>query len=191
MTLALQRPWVAQTVVDTPLGPLRLAATEAGLAGVWFEGQRHHPGMLAAPDNPSQRWLRQAADELARYWTDARRSMFKVPLDADGTPFQREVWRALLAIPSGTLSSYGRIASELGRPSASRAVGAAVGRNPLSILVPCHRVVGATGGLTDYAGGLHRKQALLEREGAFAASVQDIAERSEAHWPLPLFEHAE
>jgi len=189
MTLALHRPWVAQTVVDTPLGPLRLAATEAGLAGAWFEGQRHHPGALNAPDNPSQRWLRQATDELALYWRDARRSVFQVPLDADGTPFQREVWRALLAIPTGALSSYGRIASELGRPSASRAVGAAVGRNPLSILVPCHRVVGADGGLTDYAGGLDRKQALLAREGALTALAPTRC--SEADSPLPLFEHAE
>jgi methylated-DNA-[protein]-cysteine S-methyltransferase len=156
---------VAQSRIDTPLGPLTLAASEAGLAGVWFDGQAHHPGPLAVPVDPAQHWLRQAADQLTRYFSDAHAPL-SLRLDPAGTPFQREVWQALRQIPPGATTHYGELAAALGRPQAARAVGAAVGRNPLSIVIPCHRVIGRDGSLTGYAGGLARKQALLALEGS-------------------------
>lgn len=153
--------------VSTPLGPLRLAAHERALVGVWFHDQRHAPDpALAAAwrDDPAHPVLREAASQLADYF-GARRDAFDLPLDLSfGTPFQAAVWRALLDIPPGQTLSYGALAQRLNAPAAVRAVGAAVGRNPLSIVVPCHRVVGAGGALTGYAGGLPRKQALLRRE---------------------------
>lgn len=157
----------AQARADTPLGPITLAATAQGLAGLWFDAQKHHPGPLAAPHDAAQRWIAQAIDELDAYWA-GRALRFTVPLDPQGTPFQRAVWRGLQAIEVGRTWSYGALARHVGRPAAVRAVGAAVGRNPVSILVPCHRVLGADGSLTGYAGGLDRKQALLRLEGAAA-----------------------
>lgn len=164
-------PLVAQARLDTPLGPLLLAATDAGLAGAWFEAQAHHPGPLAAPVDAGHRFIAQAARELAAYWRDATGAPFSVPLDPQGTDFQRAVWRALRAIPAGRCSSYGALAAQVGRPAAVRAVGAAVGRNPLSVIVPCHRVLGRDGALTGYAGGLARKLDLLRREGAVSAQA--------------------
>ena len=159
----------AQVIIDTPLGPLRLAASAKGLAGAWFDAQQHHPGALSVPDDPRHPWLQQAAAEFDAYFSSAdgqnEAQRFKVPFDPVGTPFQRAVWHALCDIQGGTLSSYGRLAAQLGRPAAVRAVGAAVGRNPIGIAIPCHRVVGSDGSLTGYAGGLHRKQALLRHEG--------------------------
>ena len=158
-----------QLVVDTTLGPMHLAASPRGLAGAWFAGQRHAPAQLdgahAWPLAPEHPLLRQARDELQAY-LQGRLRVFSVPLDlSGGTPFQQAVWQALLHIPCGQLQGYGALAAQLGRPSAARAVGAAVGRNPVSVIVPCHRVVGADGSLTGYAGGLERKQALLRLEG--------------------------
>lgn len=164
MSWLQQRPWVAQTHLDTPLGGITLAATAQGLGGLWFDGQAHHPGPLNVPQDAAQRWLAQAAQELARYWRDARLAHFSVPLDPGGTPFQQAVWQALRLIPAGAPTHYGALAQALGRPAAARAVGAAVGRNPISIIVPCHRVLGAQGALTGYAGGLARKRELLRRE---------------------------
>lgn len=155
----------AQCRIHTPLGPLTLAATARGLAGAWFDAQAHHPGELSAPVRAEQRWLAQAAREFDAYFAGRKRS-FTLPLDAQGTAFQRSVWQLLQGIRFGSLRSYGEIAHELGRPEAARAVGAAVGRNPISVIVPCHRVVGRDGSLTGYAGGLSRKEALLELEGA-------------------------
>ncbi len=159
--------FAAQCRIDTPLGPMTLAATERGLAGAWFDGQAHHPGELAAPEQPHQRWLLQGAAELQAYLA-GRRTAFGVPLDPQGTAFQQAVWRQLCAIPHGAVSNYGALAQALGKPQAARAVGAAVGRNPLSVVVPCHRVLGRDGSLTGYAGGLPRKQALLALEGVAA-----------------------
>ena len=156
--------FAAQSRIDTPLGPLTLAATAHGLAGAWFDGQAHHPGALNATVDGSQRWLAQAARELAEYFA-GRRNSFSVALDAQGTPFQISVWHALQRIACGQLHSYGAIAEEIGNPAAARAVGAAVGRNPISVIVPCHRVIGRDGSLTGYAGGLPRKEALLRLEG--------------------------
>lgn len=156
---------VAQATLPSPLGPMLFAATERGLAGCWFTDQAHHPGVLDAPIDADNPFIAQAARELDAYWRGAAGCTFSVPLDPQGTPFQQAVWRALLAIPCGTSSTYAAIAGQLGKPQAMRAVGAAVGRNPLSILVPCHRVLGSDGSLTGYAGGLGRKQDLLRREG--------------------------
>jgi methylated-DNA-[protein]-cysteine S-methyltransferase len=158
----------AQCRIDTPLGPLTLAATANGLAGAWFDGQKHHPGELDAPVQPQHPQLQRAAKALAAYFADGQRPL-DLPLDATGTEFQRAVWRALCAIAPGTLTTYGEVARRVGRPAAVRAVGAAVGRNPISIVVPCHRVVGQDGSLTGYAGGIERKQALLALEGAVPA----------------------
>jgi methylated-DNA-[protein]-cysteine S-methyltransferase len=152
---------------------MTLVATASGLAGAWFEGQRHHPGLLSLPNDPRQRWLALAASEFNAYWNARGLAMspegqihgFSVPLALAGTPFQLQVWQALLGIGPGCTRRYGELAAFLGRPLAARAVGAAVGRNPVSIMVPCHRVLGAGGALTGYAGGIHRKQALLSHEG--------------------------
>ncbi len=161
----MNTPLIAQTRIATPLGGMTLAATKAGLAGAWFDGQAHHPGLLGAPTDAAQHWLAQAALELQQYFAGARQH-FDVALDPRGTPFQLRVWALLRAIPCGGRDAYGRIALALGQPQAARAVGAAVGRNPLSVIVPCHRVLGRGGALTGYAGGLPRKQALLALEDA-------------------------
>jgi len=156
---------VAQSAIDSPLGPMRLAATMHGLAGLWFDAQAHHPGPLVAPEDPSQTHIALARHELAAYWHDPG-LRFTVPLDPAGTAFQQAVWAVLRGIAPGQRLSYGEVARRIGKPAAVRAVGAAVGRNPIGIIVPCHRVVGSDGSLTGYAGGLPRKTALLTAEGA-------------------------
>jgi methylated-DNA-[protein]-cysteine S-methyltransferase len=158
--------WVAQARFDSPLGPLTAAATAKGLAGLWFDGQAHHPGPLQAAQDAQNPFIAQAREELLRYWQGAAGMAFKVPLDAQGTPFQQAVWRALRDIPCGRTSTYADIALRAGSPRAVRAAGSAIGRNPLSIIVPCHRVLGRDGSLTGYAGGLQRKSSLLQHEGA-------------------------
>jgi methylated-DNA-[protein]-cysteine S-methyltransferase len=161
---------IAQARIDSPLGPITVAATERGLAGLWFDGQAHHPGPLQAPQDDEQRFIAQARDELAMYWRHGPRRAFSVPLDAAGTPFQQAVWVALRRIPAGQTRTYADVARQAGSPKAMRAAGAAIGRNPLSIIVPCHRVIGSSGALTGYAGGLARKRSLLELEGALPVS---------------------
>ena len=148
---------------ETPLGPLTLHAGPRGLAGIVFPG-RGGPLDEAARD---ARALAAAAGQLDEYFA-GERSGFDLPLDLGGTPFQRRVWAALLEIPYGSTVTYTELAQAVGRPDIVRAVAAAVGRTPVPIVVPCHRVVGARGALTGYGGGLHRKQALLdlERRGA-------------------------
>jgi methylated-DNA-[protein]-cysteine S-methyltransferase len=169
---------LTQALIDTPLGPLTALASDAGLMGLWFDYQQHAPGILRAELDPDQRWIVQTRVELADYFA-GRRRRFDVPLVPQGTPFQEAVWKLLCAIGCGATTSYGRIARDLGNPLASRAVGAAVGRNPISILVPCHRVIGENGTLTGYAGGLHRKQALLDLEGVeLAAGARQGAQAS-------------
>lgn len=142
-------------------------ATDLGLAGLWFEGQKHHPGLLVAPENPEHPVLQATARWLATYWTSKADAAPRPPLDLSrGTPFQRAVWAALLEIAPGATSTYAAIAAAAGSPAAVRAAGAAIGRNPVSLIVPCHRVLGRQGALTGYAGGLERKRALLAHEGA-------------------------
>ncbi len=153
----------AQCRIDSPLGTMLLARTASGLAGAWFENQKHHPDAIAAPERDDDPVLLATARQLRAYFV-GEVDAFDLPLDLQGTAFQRSVWQALLRIETGATCSYGAIARELGVPAASRAVGAAVGRNPVSIIVPCHRVVGSSGALTGYAGGLDRKTSLLRIE---------------------------
>ena len=156
---------LVQTTVNSPLGPLLLAASETHLAGLWFAQQRHLPDSTHWQQAPTHPLLKEAGAQLDAYWQGQRRP-FDLPLDLSvGTAFQQAVWRALLAIPFGGTTSYGALSAVLGKPAAVRAVGGAVGRNPLGIIVPCHRVIGASGSLTGYAGGLDRKIALLQLEG--------------------------
>jgi methylated-DNA-[protein]-cysteine S-methyltransferase len=154
----------AQATIATPLGPLLLARTAHGLAGAWFEGQKDHPGTLDAPERPDDPVLRATAAQLHAYFAGAS-AAFELPLELHGTSFQRGVWQALLRIGPGRTCSYTEIAQQVGSPRAVRAVGAAIAKNPLSVIVPCHRVIGRSGALTGYAGGMHRKRALLSLEG--------------------------
>lgn len=157
---------ILRATYTSPLGSMTLAASAQGLCGVWFDGQANQPDPQQWQHNPSHPVLQAACTQLAAYFA-AQAARFSLPLDVSlGTPFQQSVWERLRAIPYGVTQSYGEIARYLGQPAASRAVGAAVGRNPLSIIVPCHRVVGSNGALTGYAGGLERKIALLQLEKA-------------------------
>ena len=163
-------PCVVQSRIESPLGDIDLAASDMGLVGVWFVDQHHRPtqldGSKAWPCQDNHPVLLQAGSQLKEYFL-AKRTHFDVPLDINGgTIFQQSVWQALLKIPHGKTISYGDISRQIGNPSAVRAVGSAVGRNPLSLIVPCHRVLGGNGSLTGYAGGLDRKTALLTLEGA-------------------------
>jgi methylated-DNA-[protein]-cysteine S-methyltransferase len=158
--------YIAQSTVNTPLGDMLLARTALGLAGAWFvEGQKDTPDALTeVPYQPKDALLKQAAEQLQRYWAQPRQS-FDLPLDLLGTAFQQSVWQLLLKIEPGQQRSYGDIARSLGKPQGFRAVGMAVGRNPLSIIVPCHRVMGQQGHITGYSGGVQRKVSLLQHEG--------------------------
>lgn len=153
-----------QRQVLTPLGVLTVACSAQGLSGIWFEGQKHHPGPLQADVDEIDPLLQEAADQLQAYFAGKRKA-FDLPLALEGTTFQQAVWADLLKIPFGQTISYGELAERVRAPSAVRAVGAAVGHNPVSIIVPCHRVIGRDGDLTGYAGGLDRKTALLHLEG--------------------------
>jgi methylated-DNA-[protein]-cysteine S-methyltransferase len=158
-------PRILQSHTTSPLGDVLLAATEQGLAGVWFvHRQEHMPDSSQWMTDDSHPTLLVAAQQLHEYFLGQRQS-FDLPVQpAWGTPFQRAVWQALQRIPYGRTSTYGYIARDIGNPKAVRAVGAAIGQNPHSIIVPCHRVVGANGSLTGFAGGLDRKQHLLAFE---------------------------
>jgi methylated-DNA-[protein]-cysteine S-methyltransferase len=146
-----------------------------GLAGAWFlDDQQHHPRPFDAPDRPGDPLLAGATRALAAYFAGRSMAFDGVDLDPVGSPFQLAVWERLRAIAPGTTTTYGAIAAALGRPGSGRAVGTAVGRNPLGIVVPCHRVVGADGTLTGYAGGLHRKRALLKVEADWLAGRADL-----------------
>jgi methylated-DNA-[protein]-cysteine S-methyltransferase len=153
---------------ESPLGTMVLATDGTALTGAWFDGQRHQPpigpGWKRRGDLPI---LRRAAIELREYFARERRQ-FEVALAPSGTPFQRTVWNAIAAVPFGATIAYRELAARSARPAAIRAAGAATGRNPLSIFVPCHRIVGADGALTGYAGGLARKRWLLALEQAVA-----------------------
>lgn len=146
--------------------PRRAAPSKhSPLGGQRITRSEKRGGHTLWPSDPEQPVLKQVSQQLAEYFA-GQRSRFEVPLDlACGTAFQQSVWQALLAIPYGGTASYGEVSRRIGKPTAVRAVGAAVGRNPVSIIVPCHRVMGTDGSLTGYAGGLHRKIALLKLEG--------------------------
>jgi methylated-DNA-[protein]-cysteine S-methyltransferase len=161
----------------SPLGELWLSASDHGLSGLWFAEQKHLPDFSDAKrwQRGQHRYMHAAMEQLARYFAGQMTTRGKVqdfqfgselPLDlSQGTAFQQSVWQGLLKIPMGGSTSYGALAAQIGKPAAVRAVGAAVGRNPIGILVPCHRVLGRDGSLTGYAGGLDKKIALLRLEG--------------------------
>ena len=148
--------------MDSPIGPLLLTGNAQGLNGIYMRSPRH-------PAQPDADWqerperFQAAMLQLQEYFKGQRRN-FDLPTAPEGTPFQKKVWQALLQIPYGHTWSYGQLAAHIGQPKASRAVGLANGRNPLSIIVPCHRVIGANGQLTGYGGGIERKRWLLVHE---------------------------
>lgn len=150
------------SVIGSPLGDLTAVATDGTLSGLYMDGAAHRPPD-AASGTVQDRSFDHLRTELAEYFAGERRT-FSVPTAATGSSFQHRVWATLAAIPYGQTRSYGEIAKELGDPRTVRAVGAANGRNPICILVPCHRVVGADGSLTGYAGGVERKELLLALE---------------------------
>ena len=151
--------------LPTPLGELLIAADATALIGAWFEGQKDFPDIHGWSADARHLVLKQAKQQLDAYF-QGKRQAFDLPLHfAWGTEFQRAVWAALLEIPHGQICSYSDMAQRVGRPAAVRAVGGAIGLNPISIVVPCHRVLGRNGSLTGYTGGLDRKRALLELEG--------------------------
>jgi methylated-DNA-[protein]-cysteine S-methyltransferase len=154
------------TVVSSPVGPLTLVAADGALAGLYMDEQRHRPGpeTLGEPGaGRDSELFAEVASQLEQYF-DGERTEFELRLALDGTAFQRRVWTALRGIPYGQTISYGQLADQIGQPSASRAVGLANGKNPIGIIVPCHRVVGGDGSLTGYGGGIERKDYLLAHE---------------------------
>ncbi|MEV7684548.1 methylated-DNA--[protein]-cysteine S-methyltransferase [Streptomyces bungoensis] len=153
------------TVTDSPYGPLTLVADEDGaLGGLYMAAQRHRPAdETFGPRDDALPVFAEAAEQLSAYFAGESKE-FTVRLALRGTPFQRRVWEQLTKIPYGETRTYGRLAEALGSPGASRAVGLANGRNPIGIIVPCHRVIGSDGSLTGYGGGLDRKQRLLDFE---------------------------
>jgi methylated-DNA-[protein]-cysteine S-methyltransferase len=167
--MTMEQPTISYTTLTTPLGPMLAAAENDALTGLWFEGQRWFPKL---DDN----WRRddglplfaQVARQLDEYFA-GRRGVFDVPLAPRGsraTQFQRAVWSAIAAVPLGATSTYRSLAASCGNARGVRAAGAATGRNPISLIIPCHRIVGSDGSLTGYAGGLERKRALLAHEAA-------------------------
>ena len=157
------------TIIDSPVGPLTLTTDGSHLTGVYFA--RHKGAAVVAHDwqrDDASALLHKAGQQLAEYFA-GRRTRFDLPLAPRGTEFQCSVWEALLKIPFGRTSTYGALARTVGKPAAARAVGAAVGANPISIVVPCHRIIGKDGSLTGFGGGLDRKTRLLQLEGVLLA----------------------
>jgi methylated-DNA-[protein]-cysteine S-methyltransferase len=166
------------TRTDSPLGPLLLTGrpTPAGrfaLTGIFFEAEHHAEGAIEPSSVEDREPFEPALRQLGEYFA-GRRTSFDLELAPSGTPFQERVWLALREIPYGTTTTYGAIARAIGQPTSSRAVGAANGKNPLSIVVPCHRVIGQDGTLTGYAGGMEMKRALLELEGSQRSLAQVV-----------------
>jgi methylated-DNA-[protein]-cysteine S-methyltransferase len=165
-------------VAPSPLGHILYRAEGDSLTGLFFIGQKHFPAGVAAPtlsdDAPAARVIAEAREQIDAYFAGERRA-FSVRLRLDGTAFQLRVWSALQEIPFGDAWTYGDLARRLGLPpGASRAVGGANGRNPVAIIVPCHRVIGGDGALTGYAGGVQRKQHLLTLEGGPGRAQLDL-----------------
>lgn len=164
---------------QSPRGRMLLVADDEALTGVYFTGQKYRPRI--EPEwrrDESHAPLRQAKRELGEYF-GGKRTRFTVKVAPQGTPFQRAVWKAIAGIGFGKTIPYAELARRAGRPGSSRAVGAATGRNPIGIIVPCHRIVGSNGTLTGYAGGLAKKRALLALEGALSARSSEEQSRSE------------
>lgn len=152
----------AHTVMDSPVGPLTLVAKEGVLCGLYMDYQRHQPDRTTFGPRDDTVATEVQAQLTAYFEGDLKE--FNLPLALAGTVFQQKVWAALLTIPYGETTTYGELAERLGQPTAARAVGLANGKNPISIIVPCHRVIGSTGSLTGYGGGLPRKRYLLDFE---------------------------
>ena len=151
------------TRFTSPLGEVVVQANAQGITGVWFETHTTRPDDLGAHDD-FDHILKDAVHQLHEYF-DGKRTVFDLPISADGTEFQNKVWQALTTIPYGETWSYQDLADAIGSPKSVRAVGAANGKNPISVIVPCHRVIGKDGKLTGYAGGVARKKQLLILEG--------------------------
>ncbi len=159
---------IRYTSIDSPVGPLLLAASDGGLHVIGFNESRHPARRSQDWSQRAHRLLERAREQLDEYFT-GRRFEFDLPLAPRGTVFQRTVWQALSTIPYGRTVSYRELAERIGRPTATRAVGAANGRNPLPIVLPCHRVIGADGSLTGFGGGLKTKEFLLSLEAKWRA----------------------
>jgi methylated-DNA-[protein]-cysteine S-methyltransferase len=156
---------LAYKTIESPIGKLKLVASDRGLVAIlWDNDNPRRVRLSDLVENRKHPVLVETERELGEYFA-GRRKAFSVALDMRGTRFQKDVWEALFAIPFGETRSYGQLAKQLGNPRATRAVGAANGRNPVSIIVPCHRVIGASGKLTGFAGGLDVKARLLSLEG--------------------------
>jgi methylated-DNA-[protein]-cysteine S-methyltransferase len=155
-------PSKQHTLMDSPIGPLTLVATDGVLSAVYMVDHRHQPPVETFGDRDPEPFP-EVIKQLNAYF-EGELTEFTLPIHLEGTPFQRTVWAELLKIPYGETRSYGQLALALGKPGASRAVGLANGKNPISIVVPCHRVIGSGGSLTGYGGGLGRKQRLLALE---------------------------
>ncbi|HVZ48561.1 MAG TPA: methylated-DNA--[protein]-cysteine S-methyltransferase [Gemmatimonadaceae bacterium] len=151
-------------VHDSPIGPLTLASEGGALVGVWFP----NAGGIPDVENERDAVIDRTRRELDEYFAGTRRE-FTVPVAPEGTPFQRKVWSALQRVAYGTTTSYGAIAAKIGSPAAVRAVGAANGANPIPIIIPCHRIIGANGSLTGFGGGMERKRFLLDLESGAAS----------------------
>jgi methylated-DNA-[protein]-cysteine S-methyltransferase len=163
---------LAIAILDTPIGPIRVAAHSGGLARVLFDTQKEE--VLEEDPNPSdeaKQHLEAALKALKEYFADERQSFDDLTLAPEGTEFQLSVWHALMNIGYGDTCAYRDIATSIGNPKAVRAVGLANGKNPIPVIVPCHRVIGANGTLTGFGGGLPAKKWLLEHEGALAGSL--------------------
>jgi methylated-DNA-[protein]-cysteine S-methyltransferase len=154
---------------DSPIGKLLLAASASGLAGLYFEQHKHFERKDEWEYSTDHPILTETVKQLDQYFS-GKRMTFDLPLDLRGTAFQSVVWNRLLPIPYGSVISYKEHAKQVGKPTAVRAVGTAIGRNPLCIIIPCHRVLGTSGTLTGYAGGLERKQYLLRLEAHYLTS---------------------
>ena len=158
------KTWFSKEI-DSPIGTLELVASDAGLAAILWENDDPARVRLGEPVERDDHPVLLETERQLRDYFDGRRKAFDLPLDFNGTEFQRRVWAALLTIPYGETRTYGEVARQIGRPDAVRAVGAANGKNPISIVAPCHRVIGSTGKLTGFAGGLETKAFLLALEG--------------------------
>jgi methylated-DNA-[protein]-cysteine S-methyltransferase len=161
--------------IDGPLGAMLLVATDQALKVIDFTDARGVPKIASDwRADPHHALLRRAQQQLAEYFAGLRPA-FDLPLEPDGTPFQKAVWAVIATVPAGETITYRELATRAGRPASIRAAGAATGRNPLAIVVPCHRIVGSDGSLTGYAGGLERKRALLALEAKFAPTPRQAS----------------
>lgn len=162
------------TEIESPMGSILLVSDGMALTGFYFVGQKYAPVTDPWRRDPGLNLFRDAEAQITAYMSGRLRT-FDIPIRFEGTHFQRRVWQAIAAIPFGTTLSYSALAEQIGAPSSMRAVGAATGRNPISLIVPCHRVVGRSGALTGYAGGLDRKRALLDFEASLTGEQRSPA----------------